>query len=219
MAKFIDNYKSFFNDRKAISLTFAALFLLAISLIANLYAGRYASLRESNAVTDIILSNIRAFDVDSIFVYGTFIAFLGLLIYLIRKPFQIPYVIKSIALFVVVRSIFIMLTHIGPYPVIADLNPNMPLMYLFSHFSFTGDLFFSGHAGLPFLLALIFRKKAIYRYILLVVSLFFSVIVLLGHLHYSIDVLSAFFIAYGIFHMSQVFFPQDKAYFDASFSE
>ena len=143
ISKCISTYKSFFSDKKAIKLTLAALLLLGLSLIVNFYAGSYASIRQSNPVTDIILSNIRAYDVDSLFIYGTFIAFLTLFIYCLKKPFQIPYIVKSIALFIIVRCAFIVLTHVGAYPTVADINIHMPLYQLFSLFSFSGDLFFS----------------------------------------------------------------------------
>jgi hypothetical protein len=43
----------------------------------------------------------------------------------------------------------------------------------------------------------------------------FGIVVLLGHLHYSIDVLSAFFITYSIYHICELFFKTDKKIFDS----
>ena len=77
-----------------------------------------------------------------------------------------------------------------------------------------GDLFFSSHTGLPFLAALLFWEHKIYRYIFLALSLIFGAVVLLGHLHYSIDVFSAFFITYGIYHISRTFFKKDLKLFE-----
>jgi hypothetical protein len=80
---------------------------------------------------------------------------------------------------------------------------------------FGADLFFSAHTGMPFLGALAFWKEKEIRYFSLFGSLFFAVVVLLGHLHYSIDVASAFFITYGIFHIAQYFFPKDWKLFSS----
>ena len=71
------------------------------------------------------------------------------------------------------------------------------------------DLFFSGHVGLPFLVALIFWRYTYLRYYFLLFALIASVTVLLGHLHYSIDVFSAFFITYGIFEIAKRFFKKE----------
>lgn len=200
-----------------IKLIIVAIFMLFLSLVINFYAWSYASISQSNAVTDIILSNIRTYNVDGIFLYGTFTLFLILLIYCLKKPLQIPFIIKSIALFIVVRSSFIILTHIWPFPTAISIDKSLTLFDLFNHFSFSGDLFFSWHTGLPFLMALIFRKNKLLRYFSLAISFWFAVIVLLWHLHYSIDVLSAFFISYGIYHINLLLFQKEKKLFDISF--
>jgi len=47
-------------------------------------------------------------------------------------------------------------------------------------------------------------------YFFIAASIFFGVVVLLGHLHYSIDVLAAFFITYSIYRLAVLFFPRAK---------
>jgi hypothetical protein len=78
---------------------------------------------------------------------------------------------------------------------------------------FGSDFFFSGHAGAPFLMALIFWDAPLLRYIFLAWSVFFSVIVLLGHLHYTIDVAAAYFITYGIYHIARWLFWREHGLF------
>jgi membrane-associated phospholipid phosphatase len=82
-----------------------------------------------------------------------------------------------------------------------------------SKISFGGDLFFSGHTGMPFLLALIFWEDKWTRFLFLGFSIMFGIVVLLAHLHYSIDVLSAFFITYTIFHLALYIFKKDRDMF------
>jgi membrane-associated phospholipid phosphatase len=75
---------------------------------------------------------------------------------------------------------------------------------------FTGhDLFFSGHVGLTFLMALLLWDTPKLRYIYLAISAVFAVVVLLGHLHYSIDVLGAYFITYSVYMLSMRIFKKD----------
>lgn len=185
-----------------------ALMLFALGMVMNYYAGGYAVEKESGSVTDIVLSNTRTYDVDGIFVAGTF-AMIALIAFLtLRKLNTLPFIVETIALFVMIRSVFITLTHIGPFPTRIAIDSD-----ILSRVSFGGDLFFSGHTGLPFLMALIFWKVLPLRYTFLAISAFFAVVVLLGHLHYSIDVLSAYFITYSIYHIAATLFKKEHRLF------
>jgi len=211
-----NTYAEQFRDKEYVISLFISFFLLIAGFCVNVLAGRYATSSASGAVTDIILSNIPVYNVDDIFVYGPIIFWATLSIYCIFNPKQIPFWLKSTALFIVVRSVFMTLTHIAPFPDhIAIDSFNFFSNFNFYIFSSGADLFFSGHAGLPFLNALIFWNNYKMRLFCLASSVFFSVIVLLGHLHYSIDVLSAFFISYTIYHMCMKIFPRDFRKFSA----
>src|SRR3989344_8842551 len=96
---------------------------------------------------------------------------------------------------------------------ISDFGPRINEMF------FGGDLFFSAHTGMPFLGALAFWREKGIRNFYLLTAVFFAAVVLLGHLHYTIDVLSAFFITYGIFHIAEWIFPHDRAMFLADESK
>lgn len=113
--------------------------------------------------------------------------------------------LKSVALFIVIRSIFVIMTHLGPFSDQIAINPNDWIGALTSR----NDLFFSGHTGLPFLFALAFWESKHLRLFFLFSSVVAAVSVILGHLHYSIDVFAAFFITYGIFHIAQKLFAKD----------
>lgn len=207
MDKIINNHKKFWKNRKFF-LSFAfGLLLLIISLIVNFYAGIYATEKASNAVTDIILSNIRVFDVDGIFVYGSLIFWIFIFVLGLRYPEKIPFTLKTIALFILIRALFISLTHIGPFPQQIPINSN-----LLNYFTFGADLFFSGHTGLPFLMALVFWEKFYARIICIASAVIFGIIVLMAHLHYLIDVLSAFFITYTIYRISEIIFKEDRKF-------
>ncbi len=202
-------YKKYYTDKRFLISIVSSLVLLLVSLVVNYYAGLYASVRASNPVTDLILSNIPVFDIDGIFIYGAlwFWVLTSLLGFI--RPQWFPFSIKSIALFTLIRSVFVSLTHIGPFPNQIIISP-LSIMHKFSSGS---DLFFSAHTGLPFLMALIFWDHRNLRVFFLVCSVIFGVTVLLGHLHYSIDVLSAFFITYSIYHIARVVFKRDYEVF------
>ena len=205
-------HKIYFSDKTFLISMCVGILLLLGSFVVNFYAGTYASEKAGNPVQDIILSNIPVFNVSVFFVYGPAILWIFVTILCIHEPKRFPLVIKSIALFILIRSFFITLTHIGPFPDQTYIN------YL-SHdfigkFTFGGDLFFSAHTGLPFLMALVFWKDMKLRLFFIAAAVFFGVIVLLGHLHYSIDVASAFFITYTIYHLALRMFKKDAELFN-----
>ncbi|HEV8666693.1 MAG TPA: phosphatase PAP2-related protein, partial [Candidatus Paceibacterota bacterium] len=156
------------------------------------YSINFANTHAGTSVPDIVLSNIPVFNVVDFFVYGMFalITFIAAICFLDPKKF--PFILNSLSIFVLIRSVFVSLTHLGPFETRAasDFGPAINKAF------FGADFFFSGHTGAPFLMALIFWQDKVLRYIFLTWSVFFGIIVLLGHLHYSIDVLSAFFITY-----------------------
>lgn len=182
------------------------------SVVFNFYAGVYATQHASNFVEDIILSNIPVFDVGGIFVYGAILLIVFVIGLCLSHPKRIPFILHSLSLFYFIRGCFVALTHLAPYPTQAPLDLDFGTLFAAQ---FGGaDLFFSGHTGAPFLLALIFWKHPILRYIFLAWSVIFGVVVLLGHLHYSIDVLSAFFITYTIYDIAKYLFPRDYTLFN-----
>lgn len=203
-------YRIFVEDKLFRYSTIVAVVLLSVSAVVNYYAGTYATEQASNAVTDIILSNIPVFDVDAIFIYGPFFLLILVTSLLVVQPKYIPFTLHSLTLFILTRALFISLTHIGPFPsqTLLDLGT------ISSKYIFGGDLFFSGHTGIPFLMALVFWKERYLRYVFIAFSLVFGATALLGHLHYTIDVLSAFFITYTIFHIAEVVFKKERELFN-----
>ena len=198
-------YKECYRDRKLfLSILFGFLFF-AFSLMISQEATEFATQKAGSSVQDLILSNIRVFNVDFIVNEGAMIFCLFMLAIVIFEPKRAPFILKSSAFFVLVRSVAITLTHIGQFPQRSYIDQAA----IFGPLNMGADLFFSGHAGLPFLMALIFWEHKLIRTICLTASAVFAVSVLLGHLHYSIDVFAAYFITYSIFVISQKFFFKD----------
>ncbi|MBI3888511.1 hypothetical protein HY311_01825 [Candidatus Nomurabacteria bacterium] len=205
----MQQYKDYFADRDFLISFFSSLVLLAVSLVTQFFINGYVTRATSGSVTDIILSNTRVYDVGGVFVWGAVIlTIIGVFIG-IRHVNYVPFTFKSMAVFILIRSVFISLTHIGPFPTHAVITSVFFNREAFNGIFTGNDLFFSGHTGLPFLLALIFWENKSMRYFFLSFSALFAVVVLLGHLHYSIDVLSAFFITYSIFNICKYWFKKD----------
>ncbi|KKT42138.1 MAG: hypothetical protein UW30_C0002G0049 [Candidatus Giovannonibacteria bacterium GW2011_GWA2_44_13b] len=210
MKGFARKYLDFFREGENVWSVFLSILTLSVSIVTNYYAGIYATEKASNVVTDVILSNTQVRDIDGLFIYGTLLFWIFVTYLCMAEPKRISFVLRSIALFILIRSVFINLTHIGPFPDQIYIDSK-----IVNKFVFGGDLFFSGHTGLPFLLALIFWKNIYLRIFFILSSIVFGVIVLLAHLHYSIDVLSAFFITYSIYRIAEIVFAKEKKMFDS----
>ena len=197
--------------------TVVGAFLFLASLAINFYASYFAAEKASLAVTDIVLNNFRVYDVDGIILFMAGFLLLLVLLAVVRRPRLLPFVLKSAALFYLVRSAFVSLTHIGPFEPRLILDPGRVFTLL--GLGYAGDLFFSGHTGMPFLLALLFWNKKILRWIFLASSVILALAMLLGHLHYSIDVFAAFFITYSIYHLARFFFFRDYTMFQSALTK
>jgi hypothetical protein len=204
-------YKKYFSDWNFIKSFFSSIVILLGSLVINFYAGTYATEKASNPVTDIVLSNTPVYNLDGFFVFGPVVLAAFVIMLCIIKPQKLPFIFKSIALFILIRSVFISITHIGPFP---DQMVVVKGASIINDFTFGGDLFFSAHTGIPFLLALIFYKDKILRDLFIATAVLFGVVVLLSHRHYSIDVLSAFFITYAIYNIAIRFFKKEFILFN-----
>jgi hypothetical protein len=202
-------YKEHFSDKDFLISFFTGLAFLIMSLIIQFFVSSYVTRSGSGSVTDIILSNTRVYDVAGIFVWGTVVLLvLGFFIAVMHIN-KVPFAMKSIALFTLIRAVFVSLTHISPFPTHILISSPFFNKEVFSGILTGNDLFFSGHTGIPFLLALMCWDNKKLRYFFLGFSVLFAFVVLLGHLHYSIDVLSAFFITYTIFDICKFFFKKD----------
>ena len=209
------SYKRYFTDRTFLICFWSGVVLLVISLVTQFFINGYVTRSISVPVTDIILSNTRVYAVGGIFIWGAVALVVIGVIICARNIQYTPFVMKCIALFTLIRSVFVSLTHISPFPTHVIIRSAFFNREVFQGIFTGNDLFFSGHTGIPFLLALIFWENKTLRIIFLGFSVMFGIVVLLGHLHYSIDVLSAFFITYSIYHICELFFKTDKKIFDS----
>lgn len=195
MDKIIENHRHYWKHKHSVSSLIISVLMLVGGFIATHYSTSYVDIFTGNIVPDLILDLLPTVNVGFVFfelatLFGIFI--IGLLLV---NPKYFPFVFESSAMFFFVRSLFMVMTHLSA-----------PNIELFSKMGITAssgnDLFFSGHAGYPILLMLIYWKNKYLRYLFLSVSIIGSAAVLLGHLHYSIDVFSSYFIAYGIYKLS-----------------
>ncbi|MEK7524120.1 MAG: phosphatase PAP2-related protein [Patescibacteria group bacterium] len=193
-------------DRKFLISLFSGLTLFVVALLINYQAVLYTERVPVLSVGDLILDNIRTYDLLFMYTYGIFLVVAIIIIYpIFFRPDLLPFTAKTASAFIIIRAFFISLTHIGApenffrLPQLADQPGYLKLFYL-------NDLFFSGHTGFPFLASLLFWENKYLRYFFLFMSVAQGITVLAMHVHYSIDVFSAYFITYTIYVVSDKLF-------------
>ena len=200
-------YRDFFTKERVRSLQVGTLLFVA-ALIFQAYATYYADRATSSFVHDLFLDNLPIVNLNSIIVEGALAAVVFTFLLVFSKPTYLIFALKTIAIFVITRACFVSMTHLGIYP--GQINPGRGLSdRIYVELGFEAGFFFSAHTGLPILMSLVFWKEKLWRYVYLVLAVVFGASVLLAHVHYSIDVFAAPFMAYSIYKLAEYFFPED----------
>lgn len=208
----LGRYRAHFSSVSSFVSLGVSLAALAGAMAVNFWSIYLATEQASNRVDDLLLSYLPVLRVDGLFVYGTVACVLFSMAVVLAHPGRISFALRAVALFIVIRSAFSLLTHLAP-----------PLEHYASDFGntvtaafFGADQFFSAHTGMPLMGALSFWRIRWIRDTFIAFSLYFAAVVLLGHIHYSIDVAAAFFITYGIYRIAVGAFPADFERFQTS---
>jgi hypothetical protein len=200
------NWKCQFVKHKYLILL--SLGLLAIAFTLNVFSSHYVDKIPTTSVQDLILDHLPPMDdFWFLFVYGAVAVIAILLVYIII--FKVPEIhifISQFSLLMLIRSFFIILTHLGQ-PAGAIAMTNLPWFYQILNYN--NDLFFSAHTAYPFLAYLLLRKEKI-GFFFLIMTVILAFVVLAMHFHYSIDVFSAIFITYGSYVLGRKLFAPIK---------
>jgi len=177
--------------------------LLILLLISFPYFFNYIEARNGINLKDPLLAILPTYDVS----IPTFIIIWSMCFLFFYRAIYTP---KMFLLFIwgfvvlnLSRFVTIYLVALNP-PV--DLIPlTDPITNLFyggnSHF-ITKDLFYSGHTSTQFLIFLCFKKKTD-KILALISTCLIGLFVLIQHIHYSIDVLAAQIMCYGVYLISK----------------
>ena len=186
-------HKSFRNK------TFVALALVAIILLLLPSFFAFIEKREGMVLQDFVLERLPATDVS----IPTFIIIWTVVLLVFYRIYQNPSIFLVVAygfiLMCIARVLTISLLPLNPPPGLITLkDPIANIAYGGKGIFITKDLFYSGHTGNMFLFFLCLQAKWD-KIIALAASFMVGILVLIQHIHYSIDVISAFIFTYFLY--------------------
>jgi hypothetical protein len=174
-------------------------FLLLLVLISFPKFFATIELRNGIVLSDFLLEQLPSFDLS----IPIFLLIWSTAILLIRRIIQSPTLFLQFLISFLLLCILRILT-ISSIPLNAPIgliplkDPISSLFYGGKEIFITKDLFFSGHTATQFLMFLSFQKKGD-RIITGITSFAIALMVLVQHIHYTIDVIAAFPLSYIVF--------------------
>jgi len=122
---------------------------------------------------------------------------------LLYYPRKLPFLFFLMGIYLFVRTIYVFLSPIGAPEAILHMGEFDVLFPLVAGvYTFQNEFIFSGHTAMPFLFALFFETR-LQKAIMLGGSVAMAISVLVTRNHYAVDVISAYFMGYSIFVLSE----------------
>jgi membrane-associated phospholipid phosphatase len=193
------SWKSFLKDKKNLTeFVITAVIVIAV-IISFSHFLNYIEQREGVVLNDPLLNAFNPIDLT----WLTFaLIYLSLIIFVVttfNKPDKLLIAFQAYGLMLIFRTIAMYLTPFEAPETILLLDD--PFVQFFAKGDIlTKDLFFSGHTGTLFLVFLLAENKTL-KIIFLILTLMVGTAVLLQHVHYSVDVFVAPFVAYGAYRI------------------
>ena len=182
-------------------------FLIAavlFTVVLLYYPFFFASIQQrftSTTLNDPILNILPSLDMSA-YIFPLIYATVGLAVWkFVQSPYLFLLFLWSCLFFSLSRIITITLVPLNPPVGLVPLADPV-LIAFYGHSQITKDLFYSGHTGSVFLIYLILRKKW-EKLFALVATLLVGLLLLIQHIHYTIDVLFAPLFVYVIFILAK----------------
>ena len=188
-------WKSFLKDKKHLTEFIITAIIVTAVIIAFSHFLHFVEQREGVVLDDPILKTFNPIDLTWLTFALIYISLIIFVVTTFNKPNKLLISFQAYGLMLIFRTIAMYLTPFEAPAAIILLDD--PFVQFFAKGDIlTKDLFFSGHTGTLFLLFLLADNKSL-KTIFLILTLMVGTAVLLQHVHYSIDVFVAPFIAYG----------------------
>ena len=201
------DWKTFFQNSKSRTEFILTIIILVPLLITFSQFLLFVEQRNGVVLNDPILNLFNPINLTWLTFALIYISIILFLFNIIKQPNKVMIALQAYGLMVVFRLIAMYLTPFEAPETILLLND--PFVQLFGKGDIlTKDLFFSGHTGTLFLLFLFTENKTL-KVIFLSATILVGIAVLLQHVHYTIDVFVAPFIAFASYTIIMKFHVQE----------
>ncbi len=187
-------WSAFFKNKYLRGEFIISIIILLVTLFVFTRFLNFNESREGAALPDPVLHFFDAIDLTWFIFCLIYFSLIVVLIDLIGDPKRLVFAMQCYTLLLLVRMLMMYLTPLNPPEGMIALNDPFVQMFGAGH-ELTKDLFFSGHTATIFLFYL-FSTKKLLKIFFLSSSILVGVFVLLQHVHYTVDVISAPFFAY-----------------------
>jgi PAP2 superfamily C-terminal len=174
---------------------FASLFLLITTLITFFHFLTFNEMRMGFHFKDPILQLFSPVSVSEYIFFATYLLSVYGLITAFRTPAVFVLLLQAYILMTCMRMLCLYLLPLEPPDLIIPLRDSILQSSFYSGRENLKDLFFSGHTATVFLFVFCFPQKEL-KLLFAIGGTVVAVLLLLQHVHYSIDVLVAPIISY-----------------------
>ena len=157
---------------------------------------------------DLILERIPPHNMSVAVFFLIWSACLILIIRIYRDPMMLLVTLWAYNGVTLVRMTSIGLISLNPPTGLIPLADPITNQFYGAHY-ITHDLFFSGHVTTVFLIFLCLKKKSDRIYVL-AASVLLGILLLVQHVHYTIDVLAAPVFTYGVYRLALLFTKREN---------
>jgi membrane-associated phospholipid phosphatase len=192
-------WKAFLKNKKNLTVFIITAVIVTGVIIAFSHFLHFVEQREGVVLNDPILNTFNPIDLTWLTFALIYISLIIFVVTTFNKPDKLLIAFHAYGLMLIFRTIAMYLTPFEAPETILLLND--PFVQFFAKGDIlTKDLFFSGHTGTLFLVFLLAENKTL-KTIFLILTILVGAAVLLQHVHYSVDVFVAPFVAYGAYRI------------------
>lgn len=188
----------FFKKRFQLGFVIWILLLIAFPIFFD-----FIEARNGYQLDDYFLNMLPVYDVSVITFLIIWSMFLFLLYRAVRSPELLLLFLWGFIFLSISRILSIYFFPLNPPDHLIELrDPITNIFYGKKHHFITKDLFYSGHTSTQFLMCLCFTKRSD-KIWALCSTIIVGILVLIQHIHYSIDVIAAPFLTYLVYLISK----------------